>query len=426
MALTVELKDDMNAADNAAIKNPGAGMGQNPPVSSTTATAMTSAGTDPVAVTSAARGIERYLMDWAVNDAYPRWSTAGVEPSSGAFVESLSEEGARVAEPRRARVAPRQAYAFAHAAELGWQGPARAIAIRGFRYFVDKYRRPDGLYRALVAADGAPLDNSVLLYDQAFALLGMAAAYQVAGADREWEQQAEALLGTVNRCLRNPGGGFASGLTDRMPLLSNPHMHLFEACLEWSELNTNPAWRELANELAALAVARFIDPVTGVLRECFDEAWKPVAGTMGRIVEPGHQFEWAWLLLRWGGEVQSDAHRAALRLIEIGEQAGVHGGVAVDELLDDLTIRKASARLWPQTERLKAAALAASITGHSQHWVHAVAAAKALRQYLAAPTPGAWRDRLGADGRFIPGPAPAGNLYHIVAAILALNKALGR
>ena len=32
---------------------------------------------------------------------------------------------------------------------------------------------------------------------------------------------------------------------------------------------------------------------------CFDADWRPLAGLTGRLVEPGHQFEWAWLLERW-------------------------------------------------------------------------------------------------------------------------------
>jgi mannose/cellobiose epimerase-like protein (N-acyl-D-glucosamine 2-epimerase family) len=375
---------------------------------------------------AAARSVERHLRDWLVNEAYPLWASAGVDASTGGFVESLDQHGASPGEPRRARVQTRQVYAFAYAAELGWHGAAGDIAIRGIRYFIEKYRRPDGLYRSLVAVDGTPLDDSVLLYDQAFALLGMAAAYRVSGVVGEWEDQAEALFNALQHHLKRSGGGFDSGLSNRVPLLSNPHMHLFEACLEWRDLSANTVWRNRADALGSLALASFIDPVTGVLREHFDEAWNPVPGILGRIVEPGHQFEWAWLLMRWGSKRHPGAMRTALTLIEIGERAGVRNGVAVDMLLDDLTIHTATARLWPQTERLKAAALAAALTGGSLHWTRAVAAAHTLRKYIATRTRGLWRDRLGANGAFLAGPAPAGNLYHIVGAVLTFMMALRR
>lgn len=384
------------------------------------------ANTNSAAVMSAARTVESRLRDWIVSDAYPLWASAGVDGGTGGFVESLDQDGTAVAEPRRARVQTRQVYAFACAADLGWAGAGCDIAIRGIRYFIEKYRRPDGLFRTLVAVDGDPLDDSVLLYDQAFALLGMAAAYKLSGISGEWEGQAEMLFGDLQHHLSRPGGGFDSGLNNRVPLLSNPHMHLFEACLEWRALSSNPVWRSRADDLGTLALTRFIDPATGVLREYFDEAWNPVPGELGRIIEPGHLFEWAGLLMRWGNELHLGAIRTALTLIEIAERAGVRDGVAVDMLLDDLTVHTATARLWPQTERLKAAALAAAATGGSAHWMHAVAAANTLRRYLATRTPGLWHDRLSADGGFLAGPAPAGNFYHIVGAVLAFTMALRR
>jgi len=383
-------------------------------------------GTDDSAMTTEAWQVQRHLLAWLLNEACPLWASAGVDGNTGGFVESLDQHGAPLAYPRRARVQPRQVYAFVHAAELGWAGPAGEIAERGLRYFVEKYRRSDGLYRTLVGVDGAPLDDSVLLYDQAFALLGMAARHKLSAHAGMWERQAEELLAALHRHLKHPQGGFDSGLPNRWPLLSNPHMHLFEAALEWRDSSANPVWHTLTEDLGALALARFIDPVNGVVRETFDTAWNPMPGISGRIVEPGHQFEWAWLLLRWSDEGRPEAMHAALNLIEISERAGICNGVAVDALLDDLTIHTASARLWPQTERLKAASLAAALTGTSLHWTRAAAAATALRQYLATPTRGLWQDQLNADGTFVIGPAPASNFYHIVAAILAFTMALRR
>lgn len=73
-------------------------------------------------------------------------------------------------------------------------------------------------------------------------------------------------------------------------------------------------------------------------------------------IEPGHQFEWAWLLTRWGKMAgRKDALIASRKLVEIGEK-GVDEtrGLAHNGLNFDLTLNDRAFRLWPQTERIKA------------------------------------------------------------------------
>jgi mannose-6-phosphate isomerase len=115
---------------------------------------------------------------------------------------------------------------------------------------------------------------------------------------------------------------------------------------------------------------------------------------------------------------------AALRLITIGEDSGVHGGVAVNALLDDFSIHDAKARFWPQTERLKAALLAAQLTDEEIYWEMAVAASASLFPYLATPVPGLWLDVRLPGGELVQSPAPASTFYHLVGAIAALHDAL--
>jgi mannose/cellobiose epimerase-like protein (N-acyl-D-glucosamine 2-epimerase family) len=373
---------------------------------------------------AAARTLQLRLIDWLRHGAYPIWSSYGVDAHNGGFQERLSQDGTPLAEPRRARVQPRQIYAFARAPHLGWRGDAHGIVERGVGFFLTHYCRADGLYRTLVAPDGSALDNSALLYDQAFALLGIASARRLLGADPALDDAGSALFEALYSQLKRVGPGFYSGLPGRFPLLSNPHMHLLEAALAWCELSTDPVWHTLADELGELALTRLIDARSGAVRETFDEAWSPAPGMEGRRIEPGHQFEWAWLLLRWHPANDSAARQAALRLIEIGEQAGVRNGLAIDGLLDDLSIDDASARLWPQTERLKAASLAAVLTGDWHHWEHAAAAARGLLRYFQTPTAGLWFDRISAAGVLHDAPAPASSFYHIVAAIDCLTDAL--
>lgn len=367
------------------------------------------------------------LRHWLLHDAYPLWATHGYDLQRGGFQESLAGAGPGAQEPRRARVQVRQIYSFARAAGFGWQ-PARAreLVTAGLRYFLDHYRRPDGLFRTLIGADGTVLDERAFLYDQAFVLLALAESEKLLQSGAELLDAATALRSALYRDLKRSGAGFSSALPDALPLLSNPHMHLLEAALSWTAVDSDAAWQVLADEIVALALARFIDPGSGALRESFDEHWTPLAGTAGRIVEPGHQFEWAWLLLCWGSRRAAQADAVAATLVQIGETYGVRDGVAVNALLDDFSIHDAEARLWPQTERLKAAAKMAVTTGDPRYWSMATQAAQGLQRYLATDVPGLWFDRLKADGHFVRQSAPASSFYHIVCAIAELSAALER
>jgi mannose-6-phosphate isomerase len=364
------------------------------------------------------------LKTWLLNDAYPLWWTQGYDHAQGGFREKLALDGTPLQAPRRARVQPRQIFAYAVAGELGWDGPWREAVQAGLDWYQAHYFRPDGLIRTLVAPGGAALDDSVVLYDQAFGLFALATAYEALGRPVSLMQRADALLAALKAKLKHPAAGFEEANPRVLPLLSNPHMHLFEASLAWTEVlkdsGGGPQWRALADEIANLALSKFIDPVSGGLREYFDGDWNPVAGVDGRIVEPGHQFEWAWLLLRWAALAQRpDAAAAARRLIAIGEGPGVdpERGVAMNQLLDDMNVHDAQARLWPQTERIKAHVLAGAPG-------RAVAGVEGLLKYFDVPTPGLWRDRMNPDGGFVEEPAPASSFYHIVCAILYLDRAV--
>jgi len=367
------------------------------------------------------------LKDWALDHAFPLWWEVGADKVNGGFFEKIALDGTPVEAPRRARVQPRQIYSYAVAGLLGWQGPWKQALEHGLDFYLGKYPRPDGFMRTLVASDGSPLDDKVDLYDQAFGLFGLAIASSVLPERDDLPTQAATLRDALYAKLKHPVAGFEESLPRALPLLSNPHMHLFEASLAWVEVGGDPAWRALADEIAHLALTKFIDPVSGGLREYYDGDWNPMPGVDGRIVEPGHQFEWAWLLLRWGALAgRDDATNAALRLIEIGDGPGVDlaRGVAIFALLDDMSVHDDVARLWAQTERIKAGVLAAQLTGDSRWWTTAAEGAEGLIKYFDVPVTGLWRDKLQADGTFIDEAAPASSFYHIVCAILELDRAV--
>jgi mannose-6-phosphate isomerase len=366
------------------------------------------------------------LTRWLMEDALPVWWDRGADRTHGGFYELLSLAGEPVAVDRRARVQTRQIYSYAVGGKLGWTGPWREAMTHALDFFVERYRLPSGLFRTCVHADGSPADDAVWLYDQAFALLALCEASQALPDRRAALRDRAHLIVERLQDRRLAGGGFSEAATDR-PFQSNPHMHLLEAALAWSAIDDDPVWNALVDEIVGLALTKFIDK-NGALHEFFSEDWSPEPGLDGRIVEPGHQFEWAWLLERWARlRNRPDARRAARRLYEIGRTYGVDParGVAFDQLLDDFSIHRHKARLWPQTERIKAAViLAGSADGEEDraaYLTEANAAVAGLEAYLDVPLKGLWRDKMEPDGAFIQEPAPASSFYHIVCAIAELN-----
>ncbi|MBD3835008.1 MAG: AGE family epimerase/isomerase [Brevundimonas sp.] len=364
----------------------------------------------------------RRFREWLRLRALPLWSSVG-QAENGAFAELLNLDGRSVAAERRARVQARQIYVFAQAGLLGWQGPWRQNIMDGFAYLERTFLRPDGLMRTLVAHDGTPLDEDFRVYDQAFLLLALATAKK-SGVD--WDGRSEAIAHEVRkRLLERADDGGAIVEAGDQPYQSNAHMHLLEAALAWSEVSDDPTWSTLAEQVASLATTVFMDSKTGRLREFFEADWTPASGENGRLVEPGHQFEWAWLLARLhrrGGDQKWLT--AAKILFDSGvEGVDARGQVAVDALDEEGAVRVRRARLWPQTEWLKASLLLADLcpADENRFSSEAARAQRALWTYLTDD--GLWRDKRLANGRFIDEAAPASSLYHIVSAFTQVAEA---
>src|SRR5258707_14205541 len=111
------------------------------------------------------------LVSWLLNAAYPIWSTRGIDSVHGGFQERLTLSGEPTDDARRARVQPRQIYAFSRAPAFGWTGDAAGAVTQGLSFFLTRYRRADGLFLTLVTQDGTPADDRAPLNDQAFAFL---------------------------------------------------------------------------------------------------------------------------------------------------------------------------------------------------------------------------------------------------------------
>ena len=238
-----------------------------------------------------------------------------------------------------------------------------------------------------------------------------------------WQSRAYALVETLKRDFAHPAGGFHEDPHGRLTLRANPHMHLLEAALAWLAIDPNLVWRGMADEIVALCLERFIDRDTAALRESFALDWTPVSGIPGQVVEPGHHYEWAFLLDRWAKLTGRDRPADVPRLIAFADANGLDRKrrVAINGIKLDGSAYDATARLWPQTERMRAY-LIDRRDGDEARIAEAI---ESLSRFLEAPLSGLWYENLAADGRFVVEAAPATSLYHIVGAIAELWASFG-
>lgn len=362
------------------------------------------------------------LTTWLRQAALPVWSSLG-QDETGAFEEVLALDGRHIATSRRARVQARQLQVYAEAGRQGWQGPWKAVVESGLDRLKSAYLRPDGQMRTLLAGDGSPLDETAMVYDQAFLIFALACISGVT-ANPALEDEAATI-----RDLLMQGADAKGGLKEAgsHPYQSNAHMHLLEAALAWEDVGGGDQWSVLADQIVHLARTQFIDAETASLREFFNADWSPAAGDDGRLVEPGHQFEWAWLVARYGRSRNDAAAIAdAWRLYE----AGLKGidpkrGIAIDAMNIDGSVRSPRSRLWPQTEWLKASLILATLSDdgrRAQCLDQAARAQRALWRYLTPQ--GLWHDKILENGSFIDEPAPASSFYHIMAAYVQMREAV--
>jgi len=360
------------------------------------------------------------LTRWLFDAALPLWWELGADRVRGGFHEAISLDGRPLRRPHRARVIARQAFSYGEAGRLGWRGPWREAQRHALEYFRKHFVTADATVVSVVGLDGGVSDPRFDLYNQAFALLAYASGHRTFGQAAGWREQAVALRTTLEQSYAHPLGGFVEDRAGSVLQRSNPHMHVLEAALAWIAVDDDPAWRRMADAIATLCLEKFIDPASGALGEFFAADWTPAPGVEGRICEPGHHYEWAFLLDRWARLTGRTEPGAAARLIAFADSRGLdpRRGVAVNAVLADGGVHDPVARLWAQAERIRAY-LAQRCSDED-----VAAAIKGLRRFLATPTQGVWFDQLGADDAFIPEPARATSLYHIVGAVAELSRVL--
>lgn len=358
------------------------------------------------------------VQTWLRDAALPLWASEGFDSEHGGFFDLLDFDGEPVRDVRkRMRVQARQLYSYSHAALLGWNGGADEPARHGFDFIVDHYWHADGGFIFSANEDGSPLDTSRESYEQAFALLGFAWYYRAFGDDRvlPWVDKTLAFIDSLADPVH---GGFQESIPAKLPRRQNPHMHLLEAMLALYEAFKDERYLQRATGIVELAADRFMygDPLA--LGEYFTADWSAAEGSEGTMFEPGHHFEWTWLLNQYATSAgRTDAQPLAQQLFLTAESQGVEPatGLAYDECCRDNGVIRASKRLWLQTEALKAHVAihnidpTAVVPGRADQLVDAM-----FEYYLHEN--GGWQDQLDGDNVGTGTTAPASTLYHLFVA----------
>ncbi|PMZ78499.1 AGE family epimerase/isomerase [Pseudomonas sp. FW305-70] len=353
-----------------------------------------------------------------LNVIVPLWQGPGWNADMALPYEAL-DAGHHPLPPQRYRAmaCARQLYLFASL--IGQVPGAEERAAALFRSLQRHFHDAEhGGWFYSVDAQGTPLDQRKDLYTHAFILFACA---------HYWDKVREPLVESVlNASLEVIAQRFATddGLYEATldsnwaslgsGPLQNPLMHLAEAFLATLSVREDLDVQQALTELCTAMHARFIDPQHGVLME------KPL-GSVDNWFEPGHQFEWYFLLESSALLRTSTLHADLERAFAFTEQLGVDQQTGAVRAMLDLEpgggVRDATQRIWAQAEYLRALTLRPD------------SEADVLRQLQALQQrslhTGGWYECRDAHGEVSRRDMPSTTPYHLATCYRGLAEYLG-
>ena len=368
------------------------------------------------------------LADWLRESALPFWAARGFDAGADRFRERLDRRGAPLDVPHRSMVQARQIFVYAEAARLGWRPDGAELAHRAMMALERDFTVRSGGRVAVRFASGGPHADVFDSYGHAFVLLATASLYALAPS-RVLERLADGLGRWVEVVFTYPLPGV---VFDAVPTASsakrqNPAMHLFEALLALDEAMPGRGHLERAGGFAGLFAERLHDRRTGAVIEHFARDWtRHPDPALATLVEPGHLFEWMWLLDRFARRSGRDLEEPIAALAAAARAGVTDAGRVVDGLAaPDLVVTAPAHRLWPHTEAVKAAAVRHR-AGVRTAAAEADGFALALgRDFLDRPFVGGWIDRIDEAGLPLTDEVPASSLYHLMLAGMETATAFG-
>lgn len=362
----------------------------------------------------------------------PAWLDIALPPGDGPapVVEALGDDG-----PRTTLAQGRTAFMLAHIYLKTGQRDLLVAAARIWAFAATHLKDPDGGFRYAVAPDGSPLGAPETRlrrsYDQSFALLALATLRKadpslVAASELEsfWQFVETKLID------RETGGLWEDDRGPSAIRSQNPQMHMLEATLQAYEMTGDQVWLDRSRPFVTVAEERLIDPATGAVCEFVGPDLRPMEGAEGARREPGHQYEWIWLLRRYADLSGDNAPLASTDRMQAFVDAhglrrgGPLAGAPYDALGPAGQVTEPTHLLWPLTEAGKVYAARAAAEGDEDAANRARHMAEIIFCLYFAPEGKAdWTNQLDAEGRVVWDDALSRLLYHVAIFVTEGNRA---
>jgi mannose-6-phosphate isomerase len=358
------------------------------------------------------------LASWFRDSSLPLWSGAGFDRAARRFEEQLTFEGRPVETAMmRLMVQARQIATFARAAvDLGY-GEADLV-IDAYAAMKARYRGADGGdgWVFSVSRDGAVTDGTRDLYAHAFVIFAAAWMHRLTG-DAAYLQDADGVLVIIERLFSHPPG-YRTRLPDSNDQRSqNPHMHLLEALLALAETSGRDEHLAGAARLVDLFHSAMTRNEAAIVHEFYGRDWGALSPAGFNRFEPGHQFEWAWLLREYARLSGAAVDQSCTGLVTHALEWGVDttNGVVFDSVLESGREAARTTRVWTHTEAIRCLSRAPDAERHAQ--LVGLIEQRLMSQHLPDHLRGGWYDRRDGEGVVIGGAMPASTLYHIAGAV---------
>jgi mannose/cellobiose epimerase-like protein (N-acyl-D-glucosamine 2-epimerase family) len=374
-----------------------------------------------------------------VDGTLPMLIEHGWDHRRGGLVERFLADGSSADVPyRRVMLHARQLYVFAT-----WGGKTGAPALiahadRIYSYLTEQFwDHQEAGWIETVDLEGAPQGLDKDLYAHAFALFGLAAYHHRLGRpvaavwiNRSFEVLQQHFLRADGSYSDRMSRNFGDLAADRRS--QNPHMHLLEAVLSLVIGSNSAVYADCACNLLTLFEDYFLDKVDSVVVEYLDAGFHPHKED-GHRLEPGHHYEWAWLL-DWATRTLDDGRYRdrGLAILENGLALGWDGSAGgvfdeVDRWSGAPIV--SSKRIWPLLELIKALAVfperrARPAVERATLVTLEQATALLLKRYLQPD--GRWIERFNADWTPADQSMPSSSAYHISMALFELERTTAR